>query len=55
MKELNEMRPGDILVLDTEASQELPVEVAHIPRFKCYIGRAGTRLAIQISGKYSAE
>jgi len=55
LKEMYEMKPGDVLVLDTEAKQELPVEVALIPRFKGLIGRAGTRLAIQISGKYTSE
>jgi flagellar motor switch protein FliM len=55
LKEMYEMKPGDVLVLDTEAKQELPVEVALIPRFKGLIGRAGNRLAIQISGKYTSE
>jgi len=55
MKEMYDMKPGDVLVLNTAASQELPVEVAHIARFKGYIGKAGTRLAIQISGKYQTE
>lgn len=49
LKDVMNLRQGDVVVLNTGTDQELPVEVANKPRFNARIGRLGTRLAVQIS------
>lgn len=49
LRELSELQPGDILPLETSIYDDLPIQVAGQHCFKARIGRAGNRLAAQIT------
>ncbi|MBI9044025.1 MAG: FliM/FliN family flagellar motor switch protein [Anaerolineaceae bacterium] len=50
LKDLMELQKGDVLVLDTNAKQELVVDIADKPSFYGNIGKSGKRVAIKITG-----
>jgi flagellar motor switch protein FliM len=49
IQELVNLKPGDILKLDSGTNQELPVFVANDIRFFGHAGKAGNHIAVQIS------
>ncbi|NPV84690.1 MAG: flagellar motor switch protein FliM [Anaerolineae bacterium] len=55
MKDIVQMRVGDVFVLNTNVKDELTVEIAKKPRFVGRIGRQGNKLAIQINGTVAME
>ncbi len=50
IKELSDLDIGDVLVLDSYASQDILVQVSGTIRFKGRIGKQANHLAVQISG-----
>jgi flagellar motor switch protein FliM len=55
LKEISNMAPGDVLVLDTPVKQELVIQIASESRFVGRIGRSHNKLAVQITGTKSTE
>ena len=55
MKELRDLQPGDVLVLEKCINEVIPIEIAGKPRFAGVIGKSSKNLAIQIKGKYSPD
>ena len=49
LKEFTELRPGDILPLETSIKEDLKIQVAGQDCFTAQIGQSGNRLAAQIN------
>lgn len=49
MRELLDLKPGDLIRLDTSVRQDLPVQVADRFLFTARIGKVGTQMAAQIT------
>ncbi|WP_324717158.1 flagellar motor switch protein FliM [Carboxydochorda subterranea] len=50
IRELLDLRVGDVLVLDTGIHDEVHLYVADRPKFSGFVGRVGERLAVQLTG-----
>jgi flagellar motor switch protein FliM len=50
MNELINLKPGDVLKLNTAIHQDVTIEVANQPRFRGQIGKQGKLVAIQVTG-----
>lgn len=49
MREIANLQPGDIILLDTHPQQDVPIQLAKNTRFTGRIGKIGERLAAQIT------
>ena len=49
ISEVNNLKPGDVIVLDSKPSQDLGVKVAGKIRFRGQVGQVGNRLALQLT------
>ena len=50
VRDLMELKVGDVLVLDAGVHDEIEVHVANRPKFKGRVGRVGSRLAVRLTG-----
>jgi flagellar motor switch protein FliM len=49
MRELIELEPGDLILLDTKTNQDLKIKVGKIDKFRCTPGLVGKQRAAQIT------
>ena len=55
LQELDNLQKGDVIILDSNVNQQLPVEIAGKKRFVGRVGNSKKRLAVQLTGAISPK